>query len=124
VLLVEGDEGVASVAADMISQLGCEVIRVDNGVAALGAIASDRMIDVVLSDIMMPGGMSGSDLAREINRRWPSLPVVLTGYDGQVVSAADQLGLPLLRKPHRLDALAERLTAALPTAPPATAGAR
>jgi len=114
VLLVEDDNDVASVAADMISQLGCEVIRVDNGAAALSAMTNGRSVDVVFSDIMMPGGMSGGDLARELILRWPNLPVVLTtGYHRQSVPAADDLDLPLLRKPYRIDTLANVLAAAL-----------
>jgi signal transduction histidine kinase/ActR/RegA family two-component response regulator len=114
VLLVEDDEEVAALAGDMIGQLGYEVSRVANAQAALGALANGRVVDVVFSDIMMPGGMNGADLAREIIRRRPDLPVVLTtGYDGQSAVSTDELGLPLLRKPYRLDALASALSTAL-----------
>jgi CheY-like chemotaxis protein len=118
VLLVEDDEEVASLAADMIDQLGYEVIRVANGQAALGALADGRAVDVVFSDIMMPGGMSGTELAGEIKRRRPDLPVVLTtGYDGKPASFPEAPPLPLLRKPYRLDALESILAAALSVRP-------
>jgi PAS domain S-box-containing protein len=114
VLLVEDDEEVASLAADMIDQLGYDVIRVANGPAALGALADGRAVDIVFSDIMMPGGMSGTELAGEIMRRRPDLPVVLTtGYDAQAALLSEAPPLPLLRKPYRLDALESILAAAL-----------
>ena len=106
VLLVEDDETVAALAAESLDQLGYKVARVPDAVAALAELANGRCIDLVFSDIMMPGGMSGADLAREIIRRRPNLPVVLTtGYDGQSVLTAAELKLPLLRKPYRLEAL-------------------
>ena len=55
--------------------------------AALGALADGRSVDMVLSDIMMPGGVTGLQLAREIQRRHPDLPIVLT--TGYVEAAAD-----------------------------------
>ena len=78
VLLVEDDETVAALAAESLDQLGYKVARVPDAVAALAELANGRCIDLVFSDIMMPGGMSGADLAREIIRRRPNLPVVLT----------------------------------------------
>ena len=114
VLLVEDDDEVAALVGDMIEQLGYDVTRVATGAAALGAMANGRDIDVVFSDILMPGEMSGADLAREIRRRRPDLPVVLTtGYDGEERLSADELGLPILRKPYRLDALARILSSAM-----------
>ena len=77
--------------------------------AALGALANARDIDVVLSDIMMPGGVSGLELAREIRRRHPGLPIVLT--TGYVESAAGMTDgeFELLTKPYTIEAVAEAL---------------
>ncbi|MDB5813572.1 MAG: sensor hybrid histidine kinase [Rhodocyclales bacterium] len=106
VLLVEDDDEVAALTAEMLAQLGYEATRVSNAAAALGALANGRRIDVVFTDVMMPGGMNGAELAREIRRRRPDLPVILTtGYDGDAVAAAKAQSLPLLRKPYRLEAL-------------------
>jgi CheY-like chemotaxis protein len=71
---------------------------------------------VVFSDVMMPGRMNGLDLAREIRRRRPDLPVVLTtGYNAG--AAADvREGIPVLRKPYRLDELAQVLGGAVSAA--------
>ncbi|MGQ7791711.1 PAS domain S-box protein [Faunimonas sp. B44] len=114
VLLVEDDDEVAALVADMIGQLGYRVTRVANAAAALGALADGRRIDIVFSDILMPGGLDGTKLAREIGRRRPGLPIVLTtGYDGQSLSTAAELGLPVLRKPYRMETLGHTLASAL-----------
>ncbi|MDB5802067.1 MAG: sensor hybrid histidine kinase [Rhodocyclales bacterium] len=106
VLLVEDDDEVAALTAEMLAQLGYEATRVSNAAAALGALANDRHIDVVFTDVMMPGGMNGAELACEIRRRRPDIPIILTtGYDGDAVAAARAQNLPLLRKPYRLEAL-------------------
>ena len=75
---------------------GYSVMHVTNAAAALGALANDRSVDIVLSDIMMPGGVSGLELAREIKRRQPDLPVVLvTGY-GEAAASIErrEFGIP------------------------------
>ena len=108
-LLVEDDAEVAALARELLSSLGFAVIHVASADAALGAFANERQIDVVFSDIMMPGGVSGLDLARELRRRYPNLPIVLT--TGYVESAAGMKDheFELLSKPYTLDALASVL---------------
>jgi CheY-like chemotaxis protein len=69
--------------------LGYVVIRTASAEAALGALADDRPIDIIFSDIMMPGKMNGLDLAREALRRRPGLSVLLTsGYVEAAMSQA------------------------------------
>jgi PAS domain S-box-containing protein len=110
VLLVEDDDEVAALTSEMLAQLGCEATRVSNAAAALGALANDRKIDVVFTDVMMPGGMNGAELACEIRKRRPELAVILTtGYDGDAVAVAGAQDLPVLRKPYRLQALSNAL---------------
>jgi len=115
-LLVEDDDEVAALVAEMARGLGYGVTRVASGEAALGALSNGRRIDVVFSDIMMPGGMNGIDLARELRRRRPALPILLTsGYAAAVQSQADADGLEILSKPYRMRDFAqalERLNAA------------
>jgi len=109
VLLVEDDREVSALTRELLASLGFSVTHVTGAEAALGALANSRHIDIVLSDIMMPGGVSGVQLAREIRRRHPDLPILLT--TGYVESAADiQDGeFTLLLKPFSLEALAEAL---------------
>lgn len=111
VLLVEDDDEVAALVNEMLGQLGYEVTRVASAAAALGALANGRTIDLVFSDIMMPGGISGVDLAREVRRRRGDLPVLLTsGYAQAAQSEADALGVKILPKPYRIDDLAAALS--------------
>ena len=109
VLLVEDDKEVSALTREMLGTLGFSVTHVTGAEAALGALANARAIDVVLSDIMMPGGVSGVELAREIKARQPNLPVILTtGY----VEAAARLKdgeFQLLLKPYSIEALAAAL---------------
>ncbi|MEJ8826554.1 PAS domain-containing protein [Variovorax humicola] len=109
ILLVEDDAELAELTREMLGQLGFKVIHAASPVAALGALANARSVDLVFSDIMMPGGMSGLDLAREIRRRRPELPIVLT--TGYAESAKDMNGgeFRLLLKPYSFEALAEVL---------------
>ena len=110
VLLVEDDDEVAALVTEMLAQLGYEVVRTSSATAALGALADDRDVDLVFSDVMMPGGMSGVDLAKEVRVRRPRLPILLTsGYSEAAVTAANEIGVNVLPKPYRLDELAAAL---------------
>ena len=79
---------------------GFDVLVAVNGEEALGIIESGRQIDIVFSDIVMPGQLSGVDLARIVQARFPSLRVVLaTGYSDQRVVIP---GVQVLAKPYEL----------------------
>jgi signal transduction histidine kinase/CheY-like chemotaxis protein len=109
VLLVEDDKEVAALAREMLAAIGFGVVHVSDAVAALGALADGRRIDAVFSDIMMPGGISGVDLAREVRRRHPAMPIVLaTGYVESAAGVKDG-EFSLLLKPYSLEALASAL---------------
>lgn len=106
VLLVEDDAEVAALVEEMLQCLGYKVIHVASAKAALGALANDRRIDLVFSDIMMPGGTNGVELAKEVRRRRPGLPVLLTsGFSEANRREADELGIPILRKPYGVEDL-------------------
>jgi signal transduction histidine kinase len=109
ILLVEDDKEVSALTRELLNELGFAVLHVASPDAALGAWANTRDIDVVLSDIMMPGGVSGVHLAREIRRRHPDLRVVLT--TGYIEAAADLSDgeFDLLLKPYTAEALANAL---------------
>ena len=79
----------------------------------LDAISAGRRVDIVFSDVMMPGGMNGVDLAREIRRRRPDLPVVLTTGYVEAARTAVTEGLAVLVKPYPLKVLARTLNAQL-----------
>jgi CheY-like chemotaxis protein/anti-sigma regulatory factor (Ser/Thr protein kinase) len=114
ILIVEDDDEVAALVADMVHGLGYRATRVASAEAALGALADDREIDLVFSDIMMPGPMNGVDLAREIRRRRSNLPVLLTsGFAGNAMPGASEEGFPVLPKPYQLAELDRALRSAL-----------
>jgi signal transduction histidine kinase/ActR/RegA family two-component response regulator len=109
VLLVEDDSEVAALTGELLMSLGFSVVRVASADAALGALANARTIDLVLSDVMMAGGVSGLDLAREMRRRYPVLQILLTtGYVESLASMQDgEFGI--LLKPYTAESLAEAL---------------
>ncbi|HZV05573.1 MAG TPA: ATP-binding protein [Gemmataceae bacterium] len=115
ILLVEDDEEVATLVSEMLVELGYGVTRAASAAAALGALADGRSIDLVFSDIMMPGGMSGIELARELMRRRSDIPVLLTsGYSEAAAQDAEVLGVQILPKPYHIDELAAALNEARP----------
>jgi DNA-binding NtrC family response regulator len=86
--------------------------------AALGALADEHDINLVFSDVMMPGRMSGIDLAREVKRRRPNLPVLLTtGYAGSAIETAENERINVLCKPYEMEALAAAVRAAISSSP-------
>jgi PAS domain S-box-containing protein len=114
VLLVEDDVEVASLTSAMLSELGYEVIPVTTGQDALNELAATPGIGLVLSDVMMPGGMDGMALVREMRQRNISLPIVLvSGFSAAAKRDAENEGIPLLPKPYSLDDLAAQLTSVL-----------
>jgi signal transduction histidine kinase len=114
VLLVEDDKEVSALTRELLHSLGFSVITVASAEAALGALGNGRDIDVVLTDVMMPGGFNGLQLAREIRRRHPQLEVLLTtGYADAVASMNDgEFGL--LLKPYSIESLGRALGMEVP----------
>jgi len=110
VLLVDDDEEVAALVGEMLEHLGYRVSHADSATAALNALANGCKVDVVFSDVMMPGGMNGVELAREIRVRALGVPVLLTsGYAEAAQQSAAAEGVHVLAKPYRLEDLAASL---------------
>jgi PAS domain S-box-containing protein len=111
VLIVEDDTLVAELAAGMLGELGFECTVAHSAKEALERLASGEKPRLVFSDIIMPGGISGVELARKVRDRFPELPILLTtGYSEQV---AGSHGFPILQKPYEMDSLANALGDAL-----------
>ena len=112
VLLVEDDEQVLGMAIESLEELRYKVIVARNAAEALEHLNGLERIDILFSDVIMPGGMNGSQLAEEAKRIRPGLKILLTsGYvadlsEGQVIGHGD---LPVLSKPYRRDELARSL---------------
>ncbi|MBS0297545.1 MAG: PAS domain S-box protein [Proteobacteria bacterium] len=97
-LVVEDDPRVAEVTCALLREAGAEVTHAADAHAALRALAGGKF-DLVFSDVVMPGGRNGFDLAREINQSWPHLPVLLTtGYGGPNAGAGSEFRI--LSKPY------------------------
>jgi PAS domain S-box-containing protein len=108
VLLVEDNPDVAAASAGLIEQLGYSVQWVANAEAALDALNGSG-IDLVVSDIVMPGKLDGLALARTIRQSHPGLPILLvTGYSEAANSA--ETAFRILRKPYELHDLSRALT--------------
>jgi signal transduction histidine kinase/ActR/RegA family two-component response regulator len=112
VLLVEDDEQVLAMAVESLEELHYRVVVARNAAEALEHLRGVERIDIMFSDVVMPGGMNGSQLAVEAQRLRASIKVLLTsGYvanleDGQVIGGGE---LPVLNKPYRRDELARSL---------------
>ncbi len=108
VLLVEDDDGVARSVGEMLRHLSLDHVRAENAPAALAVFADDPAFDLVISDMVMPGGMDGLSLARALRARAPDLPILLsTGYSAAAAAAGSEF--PLLLKPYRLEDLDQAL---------------
>ena len=109
-LLVEDDVSVAAVALELLEGLGLDVRAVETAPQALDLLKRERF-DMMLSDVVMPGGMTGIELARLCGRDYPDMRVVLTsGYAGEDVDAAlADAPWPFLRKPYSGEQLARVL---------------
>ena len=108
VLLVEDNPAVADASTGLLEQLGYSVRWVPNAETALEQIEADG-IDVVFSDIIMPGKMDGLKLARAIREKNPDLPILLTtGYSDSVRHV--RADFPVLRKPYQLHELSRELS--------------
>ena len=107
VLVVEDDSFVAELAAGMLNELGFDTVVTHSAKEALERLSGEQRPTLIFSDIVMPGGISGLELARKVRERFPELPILLTS--GYSEHAAGSHGFPVLQKPYEL----ETLTAAL-----------
>jgi PAS domain S-box-containing protein len=107
VLLVEDNPEVASVSISLLEQLGYTVRRVADAEAALRAIERDG-VDLVFSDIVMPGKMDGLALAHRLRQIRPGLPILLaTGYSDAAINVRGDF--PILRKPYEIHELSQAI---------------
>ena len=113
ILVVEDEPEVADVSRAMLNKLGYRTRQAADARSALEVLADDPAIDLVLSDVMMPGGMSGVQLARTIRQRYPGVAVLLTSGYGGAAEEVRAVGVPSIAKPYQLDVLNERIRAAL-----------
>lgn len=112
ILLVEDDDMVRSHVCGQLEALGYRVVSVRDGVAALDALQQGGGFDLLFTDLVMPGGINGRQLADAARRLWPRLPVLFTsGYAEGSIMHDDRLdaGVHLLSKPYRRAELAAKV---------------
>ena len=112
VLVVEDDDRVRRLTLLRLKELGYRVLELANGPEALEVFAGDPAIDLVFSDLVMPGGMSGYDLCDQLRKERPQLRILLTSGYAEELAHADRLSaqrVRVLRKPYRMADLAESI---------------
>ncbi|MGI4746783.1 MAG: response regulator [Janthinobacterium lividum] len=118
ILVVEDDDGVRDTVIAMLDELGYRVLKAKDAAGALSVIESGMRVDLLFTDVIMPGWLRGPELARKARERIPGLPVLFTsGYTDDAIVQGGQLdaGVGLLAKPYTREALANTLRQVLPT---------
>jgi PAS domain S-box-containing protein len=103
ILVVEDNIDVRKAAVSLLEQLGYRTTEVDTAAAALDVLASGKEVNLVFSDVVLPGQTDGLALARMLIERYPRIPVVLTTGYAKVFDSNPEF--PVLRKPYQISAL-------------------
>ncbi len=115
-LVAEDDIFIRAMIAEFLRDAGFDVVEAANADEAMAVFESGAEIDLLFSDIKMPGTMDGNELARRVKVRWPATHVMLTsGYSSALLDPKDKLSSRILPKPYRpLSVLAAILSAVEP----------
>jgi PAS domain S-box-containing protein len=112
VLVVEDDSGVLALTSEMLNELGYQVITASDAKSALDVLQREPKIDLVFTDVVMPGGQTGIQLATAAREMRPGIKILLTsGYTGEALARHQpaEFNLPLIPKPFRQADLGGRL---------------
>jgi PAS domain S-box-containing protein len=112
ILVVEDDDEVREVAVSMLTELGYRVVKARDAASALVVVDSGIPIDLIFTDVMMPGTLRSPDLARKAKERLPNVAVLFTsGYTQNAIVHGGRLdpGVELLAKPYTREALARKI---------------
>lgn len=114
VLLVEDNAPLREQVSFMLKEAGCVVAAVGAAAEALQILDGDRSFDLLFTDLVLPGGISGRQLADAARLRDPGLKVLMTsGFSADAIAAETSLTAPLLRKPYRRHELLQAVEQAL-----------
>ena len=108
VLIVEDNPDVRVVAEDLLTLLGYQVISVEQGSDALAILNSDRQVDLIFTDIVLPGDLNGNTLMEMARDTRPGIKMLATsGYAQETLGSDCTLpeGVKLLAKPYAMGAL-------------------
>ncbi|GGY02573.1 response regulator [Massilia dura] len=112
VLVAEDDDEVRGTVVDMLTELGYRVLKAHDAAAALTVIDSGIHVDLLFTDVVMPGTLRSPDLARKARERLPDLAVVFTsGYTENAIVHGGRLdpGVELIGKPYTKESLARKI---------------
>ena len=112
VLVVEDDEEVRSTVVDMLSDLGYRVLKAKDAQSALAIIESGVPVDLLFTDVVMPGALRSPELARKAQERLPGIAILFTsGYTENAIVHGGRLdhGIELLSKPYTREAMARKI---------------
>jgi two-component system NtrC family sensor kinase len=110
VLLVEDNADVAIIATEYLEQCGCRVMKAGNAEIAVSTLNERTDIDLVFSDIAMPG-MNGLELARLVRDHHPEIGIVLASGYSEKAAQAVQEGFRVIEKPYSAEAMRQSLMA-------------
>jgi CheY-like chemotaxis protein len=116
ILLVEDDELVRAHASQLLVDLGYRVVVASDGPEALEKLRTGIHVDILFTDVIMPGGMNGPQLAEAAHALLPGLPVLYTsGYTENAIVHHGRVdaGVNLLHKPYRRQVLADKIRSTL-----------
>ena len=114
VLIAEDEFIVRLTIAEYLREEGYEVIEAANADEALDVFRSGIAIDLLFTDVRMPGSMDGCELARRVRAEWPSTPVILTsGYSQSLLSARSASEDFVVPKPYRPQAVLTTIKAVM-----------
>ncbi|KQN26056.1 histidine kinase [Sphingomonas sp. Leaf33] len=109
ILMVEDQEEIAQLGRAILEDLGYDVVQCPSASKAIDLLDTDSDFRLIFTDIVMPGGINGVELAKEVRRRFPAMPILLTtGYSDRALDA-ESSSFDLVRKPYRRAELAQRI---------------
>lgn len=109
ILMVEDQEEIAQLGRAILEDLGYDVVQCPSASKAIDLLDHDSDFRLIFTDIVMPGGINGVELAKEVRRRMPAMPILLTtGYSDRALDA-ESAAFDLVRKPYRRAELAQRI---------------
>ena len=112
ILVAEDDEGVRATVVELLEELGYRVLKAPDAAAALSIIESGATIDLLFTDVVMPGQLKSSELARNAKQRMPGIGILFTsGYTENSIVHGGRLdpGVQLLSKPYSREQLARKI---------------
>lgn len=116
ILVVEDEDHVRDLIVRLLNRLGYQPIEAKNGPTALAMLRDNPDIDLLLTDLGLPGGISGANLAREARRQWPHLKVIyISGYSEHAARYRGRIdeNIELIQKPFKKEQLARSIRATL-----------